>query len=79
MNLLDEANGMFFHANRAEDAPPWRDPIEIRRPGRGDVEEPELAPRRQATAEELRAFFGNAIRYTGPTEESPTPITDPVA
>lgn len=79
VSLLDEANHLFYYANRSEDAGPFREPIELRRPSSagGAVDEP---TRRQATPEEMRRFFGGAIRYTGPPAEgSPATMVDHLA
>lgn len=79
VTLLDEANHLFYYANRAEDAGPFREPIELRRPSSG-VDELADAKPRQATPEEMRRFFGGAIRYTGPpAEQSPATMVDHLA
>jgi hypothetical protein len=65
--LIDQSNRLFFQANSKKGSKPPK-PIEIRRPGRDDPSptSAETGRRRQATSEELRAFFGGAARYTGP-------------
>lgn len=70
--LLDGGNRMFFsaHTKKGTTAPK---PLEVRRPiahdqADDDVELVEAPRKRQATSEEIKAFFGGgggSIRYTG--------------
>lgn len=67
VELADEQNRMFGAAHSKEGRP-HRKPVEVRRPA--DIAE-RSAPRRQSTPEELAAFFGGAIRYTGGAPAAP--------
>lgn len=61
VEVVDIGNRDFAAVHSDKGSPP-RKPIRVPRPGH----EAEPAPaRRQATPEEMRAFFGGAIRYTG--------------
>lgn len=83
VEVVDAGNRLFFRANtkRGQRQP---DPIEVPRPERGTGETEDVrAPKRQATSEEIRAFFGGAVRYTGPpnveevSSSSGNPVTSP--
>lgn len=66
IEVVDHGNRLFFaaHAKKGSQTP---DPIRIHRPRRRGQAADEEAPteRRPATSEELKAFFGGAVRYTG--------------
>lgn len=65
IEVLDYGNRLFFsaHAKKGTSAPK---PIKVHRPKPRGQSEEDVAERRPATSEELRAFFGGAVRYTGP-------------
>lgn len=60
IEVVDFGNRMYFQANTAEGTE-CPDPIVIPRPGTDTASPPEP---RQATASEMREFFGGAVTYT---------------
>lgn len=60
IEVVDRGDRWFFQAN-SEKGTELPEPIVITRPGKNgsDPEEP-----RQATAAEMKAFFGGAVQYT---------------
>lgn len=69
VEVIDQGNRQFHaaHSKKGARAPK---PLRIPRPPRprrkGEPEPEEERKKRPATSEELRAFFGGGIRYTGP-------------
>lgn len=85
IETVDSGNRLYFRANtkRGTRQP---DPITVPRPERktGETEDVSRPRKRQATPEEMRAFFGGSVRYTGPSVEdvdasSGNPVSDAAA
>lgn len=75
IEVLDYGNRLFISAHSKKGAAAPK-PIKVHRPKRRGLEAEEERERRPATSEELRAFFGGAARYTGPSLED-TPDEGP--
>lgn len=65
IEVTDAGNVMFFAAHSKPGTPRPR-PIRVPRPGQpdGNGAEPARRRRRPATADDMRRFFGGAVRYT---------------
>lgn len=72
VEVSDAGNRLFFkaHAKKGTQAPKA---IKVPRPERATGETEPVRRKRQATSEELRAFFGGSARYTGPPIEEIVP------
>lgn len=77
LEVVDAGNRLYFRAHTKRGAQQPK-PIKVPRPERTTGETEPVKVKRQATSEELRAFFGGAVRYTGPPLEEIVPAGDPV-
>lgn len=71
--VTDAGNRLFYSAHTKKGTPAPK-PLKIPRPERTATAaaggaKPASKKRRPATSEEMRAFFGGAVRYTGPPVE----------
>lgn len=83
IETVDAGNRLYFraHTKKGKEQPK---PIRVPRPTKAPGEDGAVRkPKRQATSEEMRAFFGGgAVRYTGPrvddvSSSSGNPVTTP--
>lgn len=74
VELTDGTNRLLFRANTKKGVTQPK-PIKVPRPSGEPGETEPVKRKRPATSEELKAFFGGAVRYTGPKVEdvNPTP------
>jgi len=69
--LVDGGNRLFIQAHTKKGTPAPK-PLEIRRPSTS-TNTTDPPRKRQATSEELAAFFGaGSVRYTGPRRVAPS-------